>query len=68
MTNIRVLAMNHKGMREGTLRVFKVHQVEEAISFMRDWIKWGEVGDLVWAILYVDGKQKAFVKGFKKSA
>ena len=29
-------------------------------------VKWGDAGDTVRAILYVDEQQKKFIKGFKK--
>lgn len=68
MTNIRVLGTTHKGERQGTIRIFKENEVQKAIAFMCDWIKWGDAGDTVRAILYVDGQQKKFIKGFVKKA
>lgn len=68
MTNIRVLGTTCKGKGQGTIRVFKATEVHEAIGFMRDWIKYGDIGDAVCAILYENGKQKTFIKGYKKIA
>lgn len=68
MTNIRVLGIESKGGKQGTIRIFKENEEQKAIAFMRDWIKWGDAGDSVRAILYVDGQQKKFIKGFIKRA
>ena len=68
MTNIRALGTTYKGEKQGTIRIFKENEAQKAIAFMRDWIKWGDAGDTVRAILYVNGEQKKFIKGFVKSA
>lgn len=68
MTTIRVLGTDHNNKGQGTIRVFKENETQKAIAFMRDWIKWGDVGDTVRAILYVNGEQKKFIKGFIKKA
>lgn len=68
MTNIRVLGTDRNGRGQGTIRVFKENEAQKAVAFMRDWIKWGDAGDTVRAILYVNGEQKKFIKGFVKKA
>lgn len=66
MKNIRVLGINNEGYGWGTLRIFKENEMEKAIDFMRNWIKYGGKNERVYAFLYEDGKQKKFIKGFKK--
>lgn len=66
MKNIRIIGRTYKNEKQGTIRIFKIGEEEKAIAFMKDWIKYGDNGDLVFAWYYKDGKQAKFLRGFKK--
>lgn len=66
MKSIRVLGRTADNHGEGTIRIFKEGQEALAIAFMRDWIKYGAVNDMVYAYFYENGKRVKFLKGFKK--
>ena len=66
MQKIRVIGTDAKGKSQRVLRVFNGNEAEKAFAFMREWLRYGEKGDIVRAWGYENGRAVLCLKGYKK--